>query len=109
MITIRFVSWLAIAMFVSESLFAYSLPKDQDSRKGYGRTSLSKMSQEIAEIASRARKAIVLVSTTRFTKNPYGVVDPFEFFFGPSYRQRDRQRDQQQRKRVGAGSGLSSI
>ena len=102
MIAIRLVSWLVVALLISESLFAYSLPKDQDSRKGYGRTSLSKMSQEIAEIASRARKAIVLVSTKKFIKNLHGAVDPFEFFFGPSYRQRDRQ----QRKRVGAGSGF---
>ena len=102
MITIRSALWLIITMFVGESLFAYNLPKDQDNRREHDRTSLSKMSREIAEIASRARKAIVLVSTTRILKNPYGNVDPFEFFFGPSYRQRERD----QRRRGGAGSGF---
>ena len=103
MITIRSALWLMIAMFVGESLFAYTLPKDHHNRKSDGRSSLSKMSREIAEIASRARKAIVLVSTTRIVKTPYGYIDPYEFFFGPSHRHRERD---QQRKRGGAGSGF---
>lgn len=103
MIAIRSASWLLVAMLVGGSLFAYDLPKDRDDQRKSGRTLLSKMSREIAEIASRARKAIVLVSTTRIIKTPYGYIDPYEFFFGPSPRQRERD---QQRRRGGAGSGF---
>ena len=45
---------------------------------------LQTMSKGVAQIAKQANKAIVFVSVYKNVQSmPYGMVDPFEFFFGP--------------------------
>lgn len=45
---------------------------------------LQKMSKGVASIAKQANQAIVFVSVYKNTPNmPQGMIDPFEFFFGP--------------------------
>lgn len=60
------------------------------------------MSKGVAELAGSASKAIVFVSVSKTLRGrPLGEVDPFEFFFGPQYRNR-----RPERKQKGLGSGF---
>ncbi|MEZ4742693.1 MAG: Do family serine endopeptidase [Bdellovibrionota bacterium] len=84
---------------------AYQLPS-ADSKSFIGNNSdievLQKMSKGVAAIAGSAKKALVFVSVSKTSKAaPLGMVDPFDFFFGPGGR-----RQEPQRKQEGLGSGF---
>ncbi len=47
-------------------------------------SALQSLSKGVAQIAKQANKAVVFVSVYKNVQSmPYGMVDPFEFFFGP--------------------------
>jgi serine protease Do len=71
---------------------------------------LEKISKGVSEIAARANKALVFISISKTREMPMGMVDPFEFFFGPGFRdpRRGQQQPQQQprQQQQGLGSGF---
>ncbi|MDE3268942.1 MAG: PDZ domain-containing protein [Pseudomonadota bacterium] len=76
------------------------MPKE-DGRSSAAMVMLKRISQELATIAEMSRKAIVFVSTSKTISMPYGVADPFEFFFGTR-----RSVPEYKRKHEGLGSGF---
>lgn len=66
-----------------------------------------KVSKGLARVASQAKKGIVFVAISKTVQNNrYGLVDPYEFFFGPGYRGGGRRQQQQLPKQEGVGSGF---
>lgn len=76
------------------------MPKEND-RSSSAMAMLKRISKELATIAKMSRKAIVFVSTSKTISMPYGVADPFEFFFGTR-----RSVPEYKRKHEGLGSGF---
>ena len=76
------------------------MPKEND-RSSSAMVMLKRISKELAAIAKMSRKAIVFVSTSKTISMPYGVADPFEFFFGTR-----RSVPEYKRKHEGLGSGF---
>lgn len=91
---------------------AYKLPEGPTGQKMDENTvALEKISHAVASVAKKANKAIVFVSVSKTVQgNPGGMIDPFEFFFGPGARDpsgRGRGQPQQpQPKQQGLGSGF---
>jgi serine protease Do len=100
---------LISALSISPHLaFAYDLP-DGDSTAhllaAKETESLQSLSKGISAIAKSANKALVFVAVSKgAAARPTGMVDPYEFFFGPG-RGGDQQQ-QQQPKQEGLGSGF---
>ena len=71
---------------------------------------LEKISHGVASIAKKANKAIVFVSISKSAPTMQGgMIDPFEFFFGPGSKdpgQQQQRRPQQAPKQQGLGSGF---
>lgn len=67
---------------------------------------LREISEGVSDLASQASKAIVFISVSKIVKGqPYGAVDPFDFFFGPNFRG-PRGLQRKERKQEGLGSGF---
>ncbi len=78
---------LALALAFSAQAAAYTFPTTPMPPRDDNVAELQKLSKGVAAIAKDANKAIVFVSVFKATKaNPYGQIDPFEFFFGPGSR-----------------------
>ena len=75
----------AACSVLSTAVSAYTAPNPSpQSANGPELEILQKMSKGIAQIAKQASQAIVFVSVYKNLQNmPAGVVDPFDFFFGP--------------------------
>lgn len=74
-----------VAASLSMPAFAYTIPPATPPKSDPDTTQvLHKMSKGVASIAKQANQAIVFVSVYKNAANmPQGMVDPFEFFFGP--------------------------
>ncbi|MCX6118398.1 MAG: Do family serine endopeptidase [Proteobacteria bacterium] len=68
---------------------------------------LQKISKGVSAIAKNAEKAVVFVSVYKTSRGlPPGMIDPFEFFFGPQQggpRGRGNQREQKREEGLGSG------
>ncbi len=106
---------LGALAFVSLSASAYNLPPQNREGLGAGDSAevLQKLSKGVATIAKQANQALVSVSIYKSVQGmPYGMVDPFDFFFGPRGRgqgpapgPQDRG-GQPQKREGGLGSGF---
>lgn len=86
----------------SHPLMAYELPDPKPIEGSSNLQYLQRISSGISELASKASNAIVFVSVSKTIKGqPFGEIDPFEFFFGPQYRHR-----RPEKKQKGLGSGF---
>ncbi len=110
----RRVALFALA-FVSLSASAYNLPPQSREGLGAGENAevLQKLSKGVATIAKQANQALVSVSIYKTTQGmPYGMVDPFDFFFGPRGKGQGQAPDPQdrgqqpQKREGGLGSGF---
>lgn len=88
--------------------YAYSLPGTQEKAlNDENIQALQKISRGVSAVARHAEKAVVFVSVYKTTRGlPPGMIDPFEFFFGPQGRGGRRQEQQQQKREEGLGSGF---
>jgi serine protease Do len=101
-----------VAGFATSS-FCYSLPSSQEKPLNDENTqALQRISKGVSAVANHAEKAVVFVSVYKTAKGlPPGMIDPFEFFFGPQGPQgrgggrRDGQ-PREQRREEGLGSGF---
>ena len=98
----------------------YKIPPNQDGFVADENTELlQKISKGVATVSQKANQAIVFVSVYKTVKGmPFGMVDPFDFFFGPGGpggqggqggpddRRAPQGRQQQQRREGGLGSGF---
>ena len=82
---------------------SYSLPqKAPDKNISSNLQTLQEMSKGVTELATKSSSAIVFVSVSKNIQGvPFGQVDPFEFFFGPQFRQK-----RPEKKQKGLGSGF---
>jgi serine protease Do len=110
---------LLITCSVSITASAYEIPKGQKPSLNENDVAiLEKVSRTVAEIAKHAKQGIVFVSVSKVVKgNPYGEINPFDFFFGPGNpfgnggpggvpqgrQPRGRQIPEQKQKGVGSG------
>lgn len=97
--------------FLANSAFAYDLPPpDANRRPSENVQLLQKISAGVSELSQEAGKGVVLISVSKIIKGrPYYEIDPFDFFFGPRFRQPDPGRqgqEQQQKQQAGVGSGF---
>jgi serine protease Do len=85
----------------------YTLPSAAaDGSKVENTETLQRLSKGIASIARSANQAIVFVSVYKTAEGlPRGMVDPFDFFFGPGRRYPNEQ-DRAPRREGGLGSGF---
>lgn len=96
--------------FLSQTSIAnetYKLPPSSTSVRVEGNTEqLKEMSQALEKLAGSAKKGLVFISVSKTIETPH-MVDPFEFFFGPQFRDRHhRRKPKQQPKQEGFGSGF---
>lgn len=94
-------------------LVGYSLPPAPvDRQLDENGQLLQRISAAVSAIAQRANKSIVFVSISKAVQGtPFGMIDPFEFFFGPGFRHGPDGRGgspapQQMPKQRGLGSGF---
>src|SRR5690349_20855141 len=75
----------ATILLVASEGFAYSLPGAQEKPLNDDNIqALQKISKGVATVAKHAEKAVVFVSVYKTIRGlPPGMIDPFEFFFGP--------------------------
>lgn len=98
--------------FLANSAFAYDLPPPDANRKPSENVELlQKISAGVSELSQEAGKGVVLISVSKIIKGrPYYEIDPFDFFFGPRFRQPDPgtqdQEQPKQRQQSGVGSGF---
>jgi serine protease Do len=97
----------AFLVMQSPGGFAYELP-DGDStahmQAARETENLQGLSRGISAIAKSANKALVFVSISKTVKGvPMGMVDPFEFFFGPGRGGQPEQAPQQKQEGLGSG------
>lgn len=89
--------------------FGYSLPAAPatDSVDENLQT-LQRISRGVATIAKKANQAVVFVSVYKNNQgNPYGTIDPFDFFFGPGRKHAPGEEPKTPQKRDGGlGSGF---
>jgi serine protease Do len=91
-----------VLVFIYGTAYAYKLPGSKPMAASDNLLFLQKVSKGISELALKGSKAIVFVSVSKTVRGrPFGEVDPFEFFFGPQYRER-----RPERKQKGLGSGF---
>ena len=102
---------LSFACLAATPALAYTIAKP----KGDGAVSkdiraMQQISRGVADIAENANKAIVFLSVYKTVQGvPPGMVDPFEFFFGPRNRRAPQGQPPNQpseRRRGGVGSGF---
>ncbi len=97
---------LLSAAFGSSSLFAYQLPQGEKNKYSENVRSLQQISSGVAELSAETGKGVVLISVSKIVKgHPYYEMDPFDFFFGPRFRQQQPQ-GPQQKQQAGVGSGF---
>lgn len=105
---------LTLALFATPatSSFAYSLPSSQEKPlNDENIQALQKISRGVSTIAKQAEKAVVFVSVYKTVRGlPPGMIDPFEFFFGPQGPRGGGpgrgQQPKEQRREEGLGSGF---
>lgn len=97
-----------MSALVTSPLSAYSLPPAPAASNIENTEVLQRLSKGIAAIARDANEAIVFVSVYKTAEGlPRGMVDPFEFFFGPGRRfPNEQQQDRAPRREGGLGSGF---
>ena len=98
---------LSFAMGATYAL-AYSLPANTEKALAdENAQALQKISKGVSAIARHAEKAVVFVSVYKTTRGlPPGMIDPFEFFFGPNGGGHRAPREPQQHREEGLGSGF---
>ncbi|MBC7660538.1 MAG: trypsin-like peptidase domain-containing protein [Chitinophagaceae bacterium] len=99
--------FLVSAALLSSTVHAYDLPATDINHKPSENVQLlQKISAGVAELSQDASKGIALISISKIIKGrPYYEVDPFDFFFGPRYRQPDPS-DPGKKQEAGVGSGF---
>lgn len=114
-------AWAAAAALsvaaLGPSASAYTIPPaDNAPPANENVAALQRMSKGVAAISKQAKEAIVFVSVYKSVQGvPYGMVDPFEFFFGPQGpggrrgpggQQPPRGQPKEERREGGLGSGF---
>jgi serine protease Do len=98
------------AAFLSSTLLAAPYQFPSPDRKQYSESvrSLQQISAGVAELSQEAAKGVVLISISKIVKgHPYYELDPFDFFFGPRFRQQQPNApEQRQKQQAGVGSGF---
>lgn len=100
--------WLQLGLLVvgfmvsSQQASAYSIPKGKPIAQSPDTEFLRRVSRGVSDLAEGASKALVFVSVSKAgNSQPYGEIDPFEFFFGPEFRE-----NRPEFKQKGLGSGF---
>ncbi len=102
--TARLASGAALVLCLS----GYNIPQPRPARvDDESIATLQKISRAVSDIASEAQKSVVFVSVSKTVKGmPYGMINPFEFFFGPQPGPGGQQQRAPERKQEGLGSGF---
>ncbi len=89
------------------SLFAYQLPTAESNPKASDNVRLLRqISSGVSELSEQASKGLVFISVSKIVKGrPYYEMDPFDFFFGPRFRQ-PAPNAPAQKQQAGVGSGF---
>ncbi|WP_176736337.1 Do family serine endopeptidase [Oligoflexus tunisiensis] len=102
-------TFLSAAVF-SATLFAapYQFPTPDRNSYSDNVRALQQISAGVAELSQEAAKGVVLISISKIVKgHPYYELDPFDFFFGPRFRQQQPNApEQRQKQQAGVGSGF---
>lgn len=107
-----------LALFLSfcltaSPLMAYQLSQpDPNIKVSDNVRLLRQISAGVSELSDQTGKAVVLISISKILKGrPYYEMDPFDFFFGPRFRQPDQGGQQrpgmpEKKQQAGVGSGF---
>lgn len=111
MLNILLYFWLFLFVVCNNIAFSYEIPINPVPNVDKEDISfLNKISKGISAIAVHANKGIVFVSVAKMIQaNPFGLIDPFEFFFGPGFGRQFRDPNRQgvpKFKQEGLGSGF---
>ncbi len=111
MLSRKFSLTLLSAAFFSSTLLAapYQVPNPDRNKYSDNVRSLQQISAGVAELSQEAAKGVVLISISKIVKgHPYYEMDPFDFFFGPRFRQQQPNNapEQRQKQQAGVGSGF---
>jgi len=98
------------AAFYNSTLLAapYQFPTVDRNKYSDNVRALQQISVGVAELSQEAAKGVVLISISKIVKgHPYYEMDPFDFFFGPRFRQQQPNApEQRQKQQAGVGSGF---
>jgi serine protease Do len=111
MLSRKFSLTLISAAFFSSTLLAapYQFPTPDKNKYSDNVRALQQISAGVAELSQEAAKGVVLISISKIVKgHPYYELDPFDFFFGPRFRQQQPNNapEQKQKQQAGVGSGF---
>jgi len=97
--------FLAVLFSPTNVALGYDIPKAEKSPVlNEGTEHLLKISKGISTVAAHAKKGIVFVSVSKIVKGmPYGMVNPFDFFFGPQPGRPPQKAPEQKQKGLGSG------
>jgi serine protease Do len=98
---------LSFTLLAGSLAYSYAMPSPNEKPlNDENIQALQKISKGVSAIARHADKAVVFVSVYKTNRGlPPGMIDPFEFFFGPQGRGRGGQQ-REQRREEGLGSGF---
>jgi serine protease Do len=91
----------------AEAVFAYQLPQPEvNSKVSDNIRILRQISAGVSELSEEASKGVAFISVSKIVKGrPYYELDPFDFFFGPRFRQ-PAPNAPSQKQQAGVGSGF---
>lgn len=87
--------------------FSYTLPQpDPNIKVSENVRVLRQISAGVSELSEQTGKGVALISVSKIIKGrPYQELDPFDFFFGPRFRQQGPNAPEQ-KQQAGVGSGF---
>ncbi len=93
---------------INSNAFAYQLSQpDPNIKVSENVRLLRQVSAGVSELSDQTGKALVLISVSKIIKGrPYYEMDPFDFFFGPRFRQQPAPGAPEQKQKAGVGSGF---
>lgn len=98
---------MATLAFFNPVAYSYNLPQpDPNIKVSDNVRVLRQISAGVSELSDQTGKGVALISVSKIVKGrPYYELDPFDFFFGPRFRQPGPQAPEQ-RQQAGVGSGF---
>lgn len=107
MILRKIAAFMVTLSLVCSEAYSYSLPQpDPDIKVSDNVRVLRQISAGVSELSDQTGKGVALISVSKIVKGrPYYELDPFDFFFGPRFRQQGPQAPEQ-RQQAGVGSGF---
>lgn len=93
-----------VLLFSLTAFGRYEIKPARNGTSDENAQTLERLSKAVSSISSRAQKAVAFVSVSKTVRGvPAGMINPFDFFFGPGPQQAPQQPREQKQEGLGSG------